>query len=109
MNNYEYLLNDVSKINGVGKKTTQILKKKKINKIFDLLFRLPYSYIDRGQKIKISDLQIGKIFTINVTAKKYQFPRKRNLPNKVLCFDETGELDCVFFNSYEGYIKKYYL
>ena len=106
MNNYEYLLNDVSKINGVGKKTTQILKKKKINKIFDLLFRLPYSYIDRGQKIKISDLQIGKIFTINVTAKKYQFPRKRNLPNKVLCFDETGELDCVFFNSYEGYIKK---
>ena len=30
----------------------------------------------------------------------------RNLPNRVLCKDETGEIDCVFFNSYEGYIKK---
>ena len=31
---------------------------------------------------------------------------KSNLPNRVLCKDETGEIDCVFFNSYEGYIKK---
>ena len=30
----------------------------------------------------------------------------RKLPNRVLCSDETGEIDCVFFNSYEGYIKK---
>ena len=34
------------------------------------------------------------------------FPRIRKLPNRVKCSDETGELDCVFFNSYEGYIKK---
>ena len=37
---------------------------------------------------------------------KYNFPRIRNLPNKVFCKDETGELDCIFFNSYEGYVKK---
>ena len=41
-----------------------------------------------------------------VIPQKYLFPRVRNLPNKVLCKDETGEIDCVFFNSYEGYIKK---
>ena len=34
------------------------------------------------------------------------FPRIRKLPNRVKCSDETGEIDCVFFNSYEGYIKK---
>ena len=28
-NNYEYLLNDLSKLNGVGTKTMEILKKKK--------------------------------------------------------------------------------
>ena len=28
------------------------------------------------------------------------------MPNRVLCKDDTGEIDCVFFNSYEGYIKK---
>ena len=37
---------------------------------------------------------------------KYNFPRIRNLPNRVKCRDDTGEMDCVFFNSYEGYIKK---
>ena len=37
---------------------------------------------------------------------KYNFPRVRNLPNRIFCRDDTGEMDCVFFNSYEGYIKK---
>ena len=106
MLNNPLLLKDITNIKGIGKKTTQILKKKKINKIFDLLFSLPYSYIDRTEKIKICDLQIGKISTVDVVVKKYSFPRVRNLPNKVICEDETGTLDCVFFNSYEGYIRK---
>ena len=29
-NNYEYLLQDLSKLKGVGKKTTEILKKRKL-------------------------------------------------------------------------------
>ena len=29
-----------------------------------------------------------------------------NLPNKVICEDESGVIECIFFNSYEGYIKK---
>ena len=33
VNNYEYLLEDLSKLKGVGKKTVEILKKKKINKL----------------------------------------------------------------------------
>ena len=106
MNNYEYLLKDLVKIKGVGKKTANNLKKKNINKIFDLLFRLPYSFIDRTKILKIKDLQIGHICTLNLYVKKYSFPRIRNLPFKVICEDETGEIDCVFFNSYEGYIRK---
>ena len=43
-NNYDYLLADLTKLNGVGKKTMEILKKKKVNNIFDLLWRLPKSY-----------------------------------------------------------------
>jgi len=105
-NNYEYLLQDLSKLKGVGKKTAEILKKKKINNLFDLLWRLPKSYTDRTKKNKINEIQIGKIHTLTVVVKKYSFPRIRNLPNKVICEDETGKIDCVFFNSYEGYIRK---
>ena len=104
--NYKYLLSDLSNLKGVGVKTTNLLKKKKINNIFDLLWKLPKSHTDRSLSSKIKDLRIGEIQTITLTPKKYFFPRVKNLPNKVLCSDETGELDCIFFNSYEGYIKK---
>jgi len=106
MNNYDYLLADLTKLNGVGKKTMEILKKKKVNNIFDLLWRLPKTYTDRSLTSNICDLKIGEIQTIKIIATKYQFPRIRNLPNKVNCEDGTGKIDCIFFNSYEGYVKK---
>ena len=106
MTNYEYLLSDINNIKGIGNKTAKLFKKKNINIILDLLWNLPRNNVDRTDVRKIKDLQIGKIHTITVDVKKYNFPRVRNLPNKVLCEDATGKLDCIFFNSYEGYIKK---
>ena len=104
--NYEYLLSDLSSLKGVGTKTKNLLKKKNINNLFDLLWKLPKSYTDRSLSSKIEDLKIGEIQTVTIIPQKYNFPRIRKLPNRVLCNDETGEIDCIFFNSYEGYIKK---
>jgi ATP-dependent DNA helicase RecG len=106
INTYKYLLSDLKSLKGIGLKTSNLLKKKKINNIFDLLWRLPKSYTDRTKSTKICDLKIGDIQTITLIPYKYNFPRIRNLPNRIFCKDETGEMDCVFFNSYEGYIKK---
>ena len=104
--NYKYLLSDLTALKGVGIKTTNLLKKKNINSLFDLLWKLPKSFTDRSLSSKINNLKIGENQTVTVTPQKYQFPRIRNLPNRVICSDDTGKLDCVFFNSYEGYIKK---
>ena len=104
--NYKFLLSELSSLKGVGKQTANLLKKKRINNIFDLLWKLPKSYTDRSLSSKIKDLRIGENQTVTIVPQKYSFPRIRNLPNKVSCKDETGELDCIFFNSYEGYIKK---
>ena len=104
--NYKYLLSDLSCLKGVGVKTANLLKKKKINSIFDLLWKLPKSYTDRSLSSKIKDLKIDETQTITIIPQKYSFPRVRNLPNRVLCKDESGEIDCTFFNTYEGYIKK---
>ena len=106
MNSYEYLLSDINNIKGIGTKTSKLFKKKNINTIFDLLWSLPRDSIDRTNLVKINELLIGKIQTITINVRKYNFPRIRNLPNRVLCDDDTGKLECVFFNSYEGYIKK---
>ncbi len=104
--NYKYLLSDLTALKGVGVKTTNLLKKKNINNLFDLLWKLPKSYTDRSLSSKIKNLKIGENQTVTVTPQKYLFPRIRNLPNRVICSDDSGKLDCVFFNSYEGYVKK---
>ena len=90
--NYEFLLSDLSKLKGVGKKTASLLKKKKINNIFDLLWKLPKSYTDRSLSSKIKDLRIGENQTVTITPNKYNFPRIKKLPNRVLCSDETGNI-----------------
>ena len=106
INKKNFLFDDVSIIEGVGKKLSIYLKKKKIEKVNDLLWNLPYSFTDRSQIATLDKLEIGKIFTIRVKVIKYNFPRIRNLPCRVHCRDDFGEIDIVFFNSREGYIKK---
>ena len=103
---HSYLLSDLTKLKGVGNKISNLLKRKKVNTIFDLLWKLPKSYTDRSISSNIKDLKIGEIQTVTIIPYKYNFPRIRNLPNRVSCRDETGDLECIFFNSYEGYIKK---
>ena len=106
MNTYEYLLRDINTIKGIGPKLSKLFRKKNINTIFDLIWNIPRDATDRTNLVKINELQVGKIQTITVDIIKYNFPRVRNLPNKVYCEDETGKVECIFFNSFEGYIKK---
>ena len=40
--------------------------------------------------------------------KKLNFPRIRNLPNRIFCEDEFGKIDITYFNSREGYLRKLY-
>ena len=103
---HNFLIQNVSKLQGVGLKTKKLLKKKKIEKISDLLWNLPQGFIDRTNVQTLDKLEIGRVTTIKVKVGKYNFPRIRNLPNKVLCQDEKGKIEIIFFNSREGYIKK---
>ncbi len=106
MNDHDYLLSNIQNIKGIGKKTSQLFKRKNINTIFDLLWHLPTSKIENSKVTNVDDIQIGKLQTIKLIPLKYNFPRIRRLPNRVACQSNDIKIDCVFFNSYEGYIKK---
>ena len=106
MEDYEYLLSRLDNIKGIGKKTLNLFIKKNINTIFDLLWHLPISKIETSKETTIDNLQVGKLQTVKIIPIKYNFPRIRNLPNRVVCENNSGKLDCIFFNSYEGYIRK---
>ena len=101
-----YLFSNVSLLKGVGKKLSEYLKNKKIEKINDLLWNLPYSYTDRSGFVSLDKLEVGKISTVKIKVIKHSFPRIRNLPNKITCEDDNGKIDLVYFNSREGYIRK---
>jgi ATP-dependent DNA helicase RecG len=104
----DFIFEDVNKLKGVGSQLSKYLKRKKIEKIKDILLNLPYAETDRSKLYKLNELEIGKTQTIKVIIKKLNFPRIRNLPNKISCEDETGKIDVVYFNSREGYLRKLY-
>ena len=102
----DFLFKDINILKGVGPQLTKYLKKKKIDKIKDIILNLPYSETDRSKIFKLNELEIGKVQTVKILVKKLNFPRIRNLPNKIICEDETGKIDIVYFNSREGYLRK---
>ena len=102
----DFIFNDVNKLKGVGPQLSKYLKKKKIEKIKDIILNLPYSETDRTKLYKLNELEVGKIQTVKVIVKKLNFPRIRNLPNRIICEDETGKINIVYFNSREGYLRK---
>ena len=104
----DFIFSDITKLQGVGPQLSKYLKKKRIEKVKDIILNLPYSETDRSKIYKLNKLEVGKIQTIKVLPRKLNFPRIRNLPNKILCEDETGKIDIVYFNSREGYLRKLY-
>ena len=101
-----FIFNDVQELKGVGIQLSKYLKKRKIEKIKDILLNLPYSETDRSKLYKLNELEIGKTQTVKVFIKKLNFPRIRNLPSRIACEDDTGKIDIVYFNSREGYLRK---
>jgi ATP-dependent DNA helicase RecG len=102
----DFIFSPVNNLKGVGPQLSKYLKKKRIEKIKDIILNLPYSDTDRSKIFKLNELQVGKIQSIKVLVKKLNFPRIRNLPNKIICEDETGKIDIIYFNSREGYLRK---
>ena len=102
----DFIFSSTDNLKGVGPQLSKYLKKKRIEKIKDIILNLPYSETDRSKIFKLKDLEVGKIQTVKIQVKKLSFPRIRNLPNKIYCEDETGKVEIVYFNSREGYLRK---
>ena len=104
--NKDNIFDSISTLRGVGPQLSKYLKKRKIEKIKDIILNLPYSETDRSKIVRLNELEVGTIRSIKVKVKKLNFPRVRNLPNKIICEDETGKIEIVYFNSREGYLRK---
>ena len=96
----------VDSLTGIGPRLAQAIGKMAGTHVVDLLWHLPTGLIDRRFAPKIVEAIPGAIATITVTIDAHQPPRIPRLPYKVLCSDETGELDLVFFHARADYLEK---
>jgi ATP-dependent DNA helicase RecG len=96
----------VDSLSGIGPRLAQAIGKMAGQHVVDLLWHLPTGLIDRRFSPKIVEAVPGAIATIALHVDAHQPPRIPRLPYKVLCSDETGEMDLVFFHARQDYLEK---
>ncbi|HAC56901.1 MAG: ATP-dependent DNA helicase RecG [Parvibaculum sp.] len=91
---------------GIGPRLEKLVEKLAGPRVIDLLWHLPSGLIDRRSRPKIAEVRDGEIATIEVTIGLHVPPRTTRLPYRVHVFDETGEMQIVFFSPRADYIAK---
>jgi ATP-dependent DNA helicase RecG len=69
------------------------------NRIVDLLFHLPESYLDRRHRPTIALAKPGEIATLTVEVVRHEEPANPRQPWRVVVTDGTGFAELVFFKS----------
>ena len=110
MNFKNPIYDDITYLKGVGPKRAEELKKYGINHIIDVLHHLPRKYLDRRNIKKINQCKIGEETVIigKIISKNIKVIRKRRL-FQLTIRDETGELQCIWFNGLSWIIEKFNL
>ncbi len=77
-------------------------------RIVDLLFHLPTAFIDRRLRPPVAQLPRSGIVTVEVTIGRHRPPppHNRNVPYRIDCFDDTGEIILVFFHGFAEHLKR---
>ena len=96
----------ITTLPGVGPRIGQAMERLTGPHAIDLLWHLPNGLIDRRFSPKVADVPDGVVATLTVTVGAHEPPRIKRLPYKVMCSDETGELELVFFHARPDYLQR---
>src|SRR5213594_1854179 len=102
----EGLQTEVRMIKGVGPQRAELLAKRGIHTLEDLLGYLPFRYENRIHFSQIKDVRPNSIFTLRVRVASGQAVRSmrgRDAIYHLLVQDDTGSLPCKFFHG--GYLE----
>lgn len=91
---------------GVGPRVARLLDQVAGPSVLDLVWHLPTGLVDRSRQPKVATAQPGHIATLTLHVDAHQPAPRPRLPYKVICSDETGHMELVFFNPREDYLKE---
>src|SRR3954447_4283692 len=66
-------------------------------RVIDLLFHLPESYLDRSARPTIRDGRSGTVATLEVEVVRHERPATSRQPWRIIVRDHTGTAELVFF------------
>ena len=95
----------VERLEGVGPRVAGLLRTVAGPRIVDLLWLLPTGIVDRRYSPTIAEAPHGAVCTIAVTVLEHHPPPTRRRPYVVLCADESGVMELVFFNARAEYLE----
>ncbi|MDX1711954.1 MAG: ATP-dependent DNA helicase RecG [Rhodovibrionaceae bacterium] len=100
------LFAEVTSLPGVGPRFAKLFETLAGPHVVDLCWHLPSGIIDRRYAPKIAEAEPGRIATITLRVGQHTPPRNPRSPYRVRAFDDTGELDLVFFHAKRDYLKR---
>jgi ATP-dependent DNA helicase RecG len=102
----------ITGMTGIGPKQDKLFRfllgRDETPRIVDLLLHLPASVIDRRDRPKINEAEIGAMVTLEVIVDRHREPPpgRSRAPHQVYAHDDTGTVTLTYFRTYPGQIEK---
>lgn len=100
------LFGALTKLEGIGPKSAQILEGVGVVKPLDILLTLPLSGVDRHRRASIRDVVPPAVATVEVTVGEHHPPRTRGRPYRVHVEDAETSFQLVFFHARGDYLQR---
>ena len=100
------LFGTLTRLDGVGAKTAQVMTDAGIAKPADLLLTLPVSGVDRRRRASIREVIAPCIVTVEVTVGLHLPPKTKGKPYRITVQDAETSFQLVFFHLRGDYLQK---
>ncbi|MDR2901762.1 MAG: hypothetical protein LBU87_01450, partial [Lactobacillales bacterium] len=98
------LFQEVSKLEGVGPKTSKLLMALTGPYLIHNLFHLPASVRYRPHPISLDDIHLNELGTIQVKILTHIAPKNRRSPYRIIGQWGDVEVELIFFNFHKSYL-----
>jgi ATP-dependent DNA helicase RecG len=100
------LFEDITGLNGVGKRIAGLIEKIAGPKVVHLALRLPTGLVDRRYAPKLGEAEPGRIATLRIRISEHAAPKNRRQPYRVFGNDDTGDIELTFFHARQDYLAR---
>ncbi|HET9020092.1 MAG TPA: ATP-dependent DNA helicase RecG [Acetobacteraceae bacterium] len=91
----------LTSLRGLGEATAKLVARAAGgDRVIDLLFHLPESYVDRRTRVMLRDVPAGRVVTVAVEVVRIEPPANARQPTRAVVTDGSGFAELAFFRGF---------